>query len=398
MQRRVAIVIAVDGLRASALGAYGNTAQSTPELDVLASQSVVVEWMLCASPELSAFYEAAWGDPPLSCGIAASGGAATLITDDPAVAEWGDDAGFANVLLVELPATDAAETVSETSLAKLFAVVAEMIVESASNDAEDHAARTSSRLFWIHTRGLNGPWDAPPELRASQLDESDPAPPSYTAPPLLESAADHDALLGFQVAYAAQVAVLDECVGELLSVLEGVDRTDDPLVALIGTSGFALGEHGLIGVEDRRVFSERLHVPCLIRDPGATPAPTRWSSLATVGDFQATVVRWLGIDAGTDPGHAADLLGADKAVRDHLIAHGRDGEQAIRTLNWMLRRIPGVTPTDANASDATPSRETIELYVKPDDRWEANEVAALCPDDVERLMAILCGTTPIESA
>jgi arylsulfatase A-like enzyme len=392
MKRRVAIVIAVDGLRASALGAYGNTAHATPALDALASRSVVVEWMLCTSPELSAFYDAAWGEPPLSRQIAAEGGAATLITDDSEVAERGDAAGFANVLLVELPSTDAAETVSDTSIAKLFAVAAELIGESSSDDGGHRGKQMPAALYWIHTRGLNGPWDAPTELRASLLDEGDPASPTFTEPPAEVQLADHDALLGFQVAYAAQIAVLDECVEGLLEALTDVGIGDDSLIALLGASGFALGEHGVVGSEDRRLFSARLHVPCLLSAPNAAPAPPRRSSLATPRDLQATLARWLGSDPERELGDAADLLAAENPERDRVIAHGRDGEHAIRTLSWMLRISAEAVESNGNSLASAQSSETIELYVKPDDRWEANEVAALCPDDVERLTAMLRGT------
>jgi arylsulfatase A-like enzyme len=391
MKRRVAIVIAVDGLRASALGAYGNTAQATPALDALASQSVVVEWMLCTSPELSAFYGAAWGEPPLPQRIGAEGGAATLITDDSEVAERGDAAGFANVLLVELPSTDAAETVSDTSLAKLFAVAAELIADRSSDDVDHAGTQLPVALYWIHTRGLNGPWDAPTELRASQLDEGDPDPPTFTAPPAEEQLADHDALLSFQVAYAAQIAALDECVEGMLEALADGGMGDDSLIALIGASGFALGEHGVVGSEDRRLFSARLHVPCLLRAPKAAPAPPRWSSLATPADLRATLARWLGSAPESEHSEAVDLLAAERPDRDHVIAHGRDGERAIRTLSWMLRITAKAVESDGNSLALPHSIETIELYVKPDDRWEANEVAALCPDDVERLTAMLRG-------
>jgi hypothetical protein len=34
---------------------------------------------------------------------------------------------------------------------------------------------------------------------------------------------------------------------------------------------------------------------------------------------------------------------------------------------------------------------TIELYAKPDDRWEANEVADRCPGVVDEMLAIRNG-------
>jgi len=50
----------VDGLRASALGTYGNTTQPTPQLDRLASRSLVAEWLLADSLSIELFYRSLW--------------------------------------------------------------------------------------------------------------------------------------------------------------------------------------------------------------------------------------------------------------------------------------------------------------------------------------------------
>ena len=49
------------------------------------------------------------------------------------------------------------------------------------------------------------------------------------------------------------------------------------------------------------------------------------------------------------------------------------GQRSIRTPAWFLRESPA----------------GIELYAKPDDRWEINEVAQLCAEVVEQLMGLL---------
>jgi hypothetical protein len=47
------------------------------------------------------------------------------------------------------------------------------------------------------------------------------------------------------------------------------------------------------------------------------------------------------------------------------------GERLIRTRAWQL-----------NVGEST------ELYVKPDDRWEANDVASRCGEVVELMLAL----------
>src|SRR5262245_7818697 len=54
------LVIVVDGLRASALGAYSNTSYPTPALDRFAAESFLLDWFFAPSTELPAIYRALW--------------------------------------------------------------------------------------------------------------------------------------------------------------------------------------------------------------------------------------------------------------------------------------------------------------------------------------------------
>ena len=55
-------------------------------------------------------------------------------------------------------------------------------------------------------------------------------------------------------------------------------------------------------------------------------------------------------------------------MRDRLCIRGNAAEIAIRTPAWFLRGV-----------------ETPELFAKPDDRWEVNNVAQRCMEVVEGL-------------
>ena len=58
--------------------------------------------------------------------------------------------------------------------------------------------------------------------------------------------------------------------------------------------------------------------------------------------------------------------------RDRLCVVGHGAQRAIRTPAWYLRA--GGQP---------------QLFVKPDDRWEINDVVSRCPDIVDGLQAAL---------
>jgi hypothetical protein len=128
------------------------------------------------------------------------------------------------------------------------------------------------------------------------------------------------------------------------------------------------------------LYGELLHVPCLLRVAGATPAPPRRAGLATPTDFGATLARWLNIQGSEESQAGVDLLADESPRRQFVASFGADGQRALRTPQWMLRQ---------TLFASGPGGGAVELYVKPDDRWEANEVVDRCPDVAESLLAIL---------
>jgi hypothetical protein len=72
-----------------------------------------------------------------------------------------------------------------------------------------------------------------------------------------------------------------------------------------------------------------------------------------------------------------------------VTASNESGERMIRTPAWMLRQLP---PPISEPGEQLPT-PTVELYAKPDDRWEANEIADRCPEVAERLLAVLDAAT-----
>lgn len=369
MSERRAIVIAVDGLRASALGAYGNTWHGTPALDLLASQSIVLDAMWRETPDVAGFYSAAWGDGELLRQLRQRGGALTLVTDDSEIAQLADATAAADVWQVAVDNAEPAAEISDTGLARLFAAATQRLETWLSTPAAEPG------LFWIHARGFHAAWDAPRELRAALLEEDDLEPPTFVAPPALEATSEHDALLAFRAAYAAQMIVLDECVGALLAAAAELEHGAELLVVLVGCRGFALGEHGVVGAASTDLYGEVLHVPCLLRVGNGAPAPPRRRELSTVVDLNATLAHWLLNEAGPKP-LGIDLLADDTPNRSFVISQGSDGQRGLRAAEWYLRQPAG-------------RDEAAELYVKPDDRWEANEVADRCHDVVEELLATL---------
>jgi arylsulfatase A-like enzyme len=400
------LVIAVDGLRASALGAYGNTTYPTPSLDRLAAESFLLDACLAGSTDLELIYRELWrsahalrtAEQAAQCSalpqlLAARGYATTLVADDREVITLGANVEFDQCVEVSPAEAARAEDVPQTSLGRLFAAACEAI------GTDRPRADERPKLVWVHSRGMHGPWDAPLELQGSLLDEDDPAPYESIHPPelMLDESHDPDTAFICGCAYAAQVMVLDECLGGLLEAAEQNFAESRWWLVLKGVRGYPLGEHGRVGGVDDRLFVEQLHVPWLLRSPDDLGRLARTAQLASHADLLPTLLNAVARGEAREGGDHRDgmsllplMSDPCAAWRDAVLSAGTSGARAIRTHEWSLRRrsaaeehpeSPPEQSSDANAG--------CELFVRPDDRWEANDVADLCPDVVESLGSAL---------
>ncbi|MHB1035767.1 MAG: sulfatase family protein [Pirellulales bacterium] len=387
------ICLVVDGLRAAALGAYGNTWIATPHLDRLAAEAFLFDQAVIESPRLEDFCRASWQglhplvpqeeseslDPTLPQILAAAGIRPVLLTDERAVASHAAARGFSDIVRVE-PAGEAriADTIDETHLARFFAAATDWLTTA-----------HKPFLLWLHTRGMAEPWDAPLEFRNQYADEEDPEPPDLAEVPseFLPEDHDPDELLGIAQAYAGQVSLVDLCVGGLLDWLTESPLASDTLLVLVSPRGFPLGEHGRVGPCDEALYGELVHVPFLLRFPDGMAAACRSQALVEPADLGSTLLDWLGLSASPFSGWGKSLLPIARdeceTVRDHLCIAGGPHEVAIRTPAWFLR--------DAGWRLPDHGGQPPELFLKPDDRFEVNEVSDRCPGVADGLIQAIHG-------
>ncbi len=398
MGRRSAVVVVVDRLGAGFLGPYGNTWLDTPHWNRLASESLLVETALADSADLGDAYRALWrglhrlepaleGERSLAELAAAAGYETLLVSDEPAVIDYRDASAFETRVQIDAD-RDAAgassgddEGLTDTQLGRLFAEAIARIGQL-----------QSPALVWVHARGMSGPWDAPYAMRRRFADDEDPDPPDFVDPPRYDVAegADPDELLGVVQAYAGQVALVDAWLGALLEAIDSAAADADAnetLVIVTSPRGYPLGEHGRVGPQDDpardALYGELLQVPLLVRRPGG--ALSRTQRFGQLGDAAMTVADWLGLDmqpagrmagsllALTEPEESTDVL----APRQIALASSAN-QWSVRTSAWMWRESH---PLNAGHESHH------ELFAKPDDRWEANEVASRCRDVVEKMIA-----------
>jgi arylsulfatase A-like enzyme len=376
---RSAIVVVIDRLGAGFLGPYGNTWLDTPHFNRLASESLLFETAIADAGELPLAYRAWWtGRHALESAnesglvlpkLAANAGLHTsLFTDERAVAEQRIAVPFTerSGLWFEAPGHAASE-LEETSLGKFF-------LEAIKEIREVRAPA----LVWLHCRGMCGPWDAPSALRQQFADEDDPLPPDFVEPPErhLSENFDPDELLGLVHAYAGQVALADACLGLLLDAIDESVLANSALVAVTSPRGYPLGEHRRVGGSD--LFGELVHVPLIVRVPGEQQNALRVQGLVQPPDMFATISEWLGLPSGPQTTFAQSLLPASRGeplARRQLAYSAGATQRLVRTPAWLLRE--AVVDGEARR----------QLYAKPDDRWEANEVSARCGPLAEQLAA-----------
>ncbi len=241
-------------------------------------------------------------------------------------------------------------------------------------------ARHGQRAFflWGHLAGLGTLWDAPLEFRFRYHEEGDPQPPFSAEVPsrLLAKGHDPDEVLGYQQTYAGQVSLLDACLGGLMEFLENNPLGQETLLIVLSARGFPLGEHRRLGGCDEALYEELIHTALLLRFPDENRCAAARSRPGSASG-----------SLGDAPGLARDCRAAGRAwagsllplIRDEAdLLHDRlclvngSGNVAIRTPAWYLRE--GTEP---------------ELYAKPDDRWEVNNVVGRCDEVAEMLRRAL---------
>ena len=413
MSKPNVIFLSIDRLHAGYLGAYGNTWIETPNYDALASQSIVFDRATIDTPQLELQYRSLWHGihalQPMDIGserrsiaarFAEAGWLTAMVTDDSQIASVPGSSDFAETIDIS-SAINAAknsgghivEDIEQTQVALFFA--------EAINWFE---ASRRPFFLWLHTGSLGRIWDAPLEFREQYADEDDPEPATWSEPPnrVLAENFDPDELLSITHAYAGQVSLVDQLLGSLTAVIAERGLNENTLLVCFSPRGFPLGEHHRVGPCDDALYSELTHVPLLMRAPVAFLKPGRTQALVQPADIAASILDFCGLENEGSSNSARRLAGIGRSLMpllrgeqvddfDRACIVGGSRQEAIVTPAWSLRASSALdagTPNDdAVAAEGIPTNSHAELFVKPDDWFEVNEVSNRCGEVVEQLHA-----------
>jgi arylsulfatase A-like enzyme len=277
-------------------------------------------------------------------------------------------------------------------------------VRAAVDWLERRGKESDPFLLWLDLFSPHGPWD-PPEAYRDRYATIEPDEfEAGEEGDLIEEEEDDDLtladvpvlidvpggavgdviseaeLLRLRRTYAGTVTLVDRWLGELFAALKRLGRMDDTLVVFTGDQGEPLGEHGYVRRFRPWLYEELIHTPLIVRMPGGAHGGTRHRGLVQTVDLLPTILSALGLPP-SEQAHGHDLLplirGEQATVRDYACM-GMDVEEfAIRTHFWHL-----VLPIEPEPDD--PPRKP-ELYRKPEDRWDQNDVADAHAEVAEHL-------------
>ncbi len=327
------VVVSFDRWSLGFLGCYGNPEVQTPSIDKLATRAVVFDQHFAENLSGESDNHAWWTGRfqfPLQLGAQA---ALRPIFGS----EKSADLQLRFLLEENSPIISQVERfvagVGEIDVAPLREVLGDAAGRISSlNDLPDR-----SSLLWVHMQG--------PRFSANVDD------------------------------YIAQSEAMDAAVGELLTALEQLPESAQPLLMMTAAEGEVVLCDG--EAANSALAEERVHCPLLVSIPGAQQMGSRRQALTQAVDIGPTLADWLDIAANSDELNGASLLplieGDVGSVREYAY-YGANGRAAARDQNYLLIRDEvGMT----------------SLFLKPEDRYERADAAAQYGDVAEELDAKL---------
>lgn len=343
MEQPNIVFVVSDTFRRDHVGAYGNAAIRTPNLDRLAGEAVVFDKHLVSSfPTMPAradfltgrlaYTFMGWEPLPARVetlpGVLSALGYVTMgVVDTPFLVRngYGYDRGFDDFIWIRGQGDDTRP--HERSDARLTWVSeADRLVARTMTAAENWLERHYREPFFLYvdTWDPHEPWDAPDYYAALYKPDYDgrhiyPCYGKWEEHGL--TAADLETV---RATYCGEVTMVDRWLGRLLDKLDVLGLRASTYVFFTSDHGFFFGEHGYFGKAEwfhdpeavvaadadvphwlpeswlltigwSPLYQELTRVPLLVRGPGL--APGRRAALTTAPDIPATILDVAGAPA-----------------------------------------------------------------------------------------------------
>ncbi len=405
------ILVICDTIRRDYLGCYGSTTVRTPNLDRLASESVVFDQahsgsfptLPCRAEHITGrfvFPYLNWGPLPrnevvLSETLAGAGFTTAMVSDNFPLGklDYGYDRGFHNRVRIrgqwydnfQPRDTEAAfpcppeRTADPERTAQYLRNVsgrqreedyfAPQVFTAAIRWLEENARKSR---FFLYVDGFDAhePWDPPAEYE--RLYYADYEGPRLICPKFGSAAAyTAEELRHIRALYAGEVTMVDTWLGRFLQAVDALGLRDDTAVVFLSDHGIFLGERGLLGkmggkqetLKGWPCYREVSRIPMMLRVPGLTPG--RRGGFVHPGDLMPTLLELAGVKR-PDTVRAASLLPVLRGEADRI----RDCAVSSWSLRGWSKYRPSVLRTDEWTFCFWRSGVAPELYHRPPDPAE----------------------------
>jgi arylsulfatase A-like enzyme len=385
------LVVTVDTLRADHCSAYGYSRQTTPVLDRLAREGVLVEQayapMATTGPSHASMFTSRY---PASLGYTRNGqvleDAHVTLAERLRHADYRASAAVSSFVLDRrfgfaqgFGTYDAAFDPATASTQ--FSTWEGVDVDSAFDRRAN--ATTDAALAWLARRGRDRPFFL-------WVHYFDPHHPYGALPPFDErfEASGPDA-------EAQAVAQYDSHLGRLIDAVDREGLRERTLVVVTADHGEGLMQHGHMG-HGIHLYEEAVRVPLVFRWPGRLPAGARLPGPSEHVDLLPTVLELMGLEERTGDVEGVSLAGA---LLGKAAAPGRN---PARTVVLQRRRY------DAHAVDGVPLKGakfairvdawkyieardegTRELFDLARDPRETENLAASRSEEADRLSRLI---------
>ncbi|MDD9268204.1 sulfatase [Paenibacillus sp. GCM10023248] len=325
------ILILFDTLNRHVLSAYGGAGVKTPNIDRLASQSVVFDqhWSgslpcMPARRDLltgrTAFLEKGWGgiepfDRTLPSVLRDAGIFSHIVTDHyhyfatggenycQSYTTWDfhrgqeDDPWVSSIGVEPHPASFYGQmrdqcNKNRTKLKQEQDYPGPRTMQAACDWLERNG-KEESFFLTVEAFDPHEPFDCPAHYLAMYDDTYQG--PSYTWPKYGTVDVPSEALAHVRRRYAATLTMIDAWLGKLLDTMERLEIEENTMVIFTTDHGFLLGEHEQTGKNVMHVYNELAHIPLMIRLPHCQYAGKRVHALTQNIDLMPTVLAYMGV-------------------------------------------------------------------------------------------------------
>ncbi|HVX14276.1 MAG TPA: sulfatase-like hydrolase/transferase [Pirellulales bacterium] len=417
--------ICADDLAAYTLGAYGDRAAHTPNIDRLAAEGMRFDRAYCNSPVCTASRQSfLTGRYPRSLGVTQLKTA--LPASETTLAEMLTAAGYRTAAIGKMhfnsplkhgfehrldmpeyqqalkkrgrrpipndgpvqppwrPFKDPASIWLNSACLPVELADADMSGTWFAERAADYLGETSDQPFFLMVSFYepHSPYLFPVDYRGRR-------DPRLFAVPTVEPADDWQVPAifrdlsagqkqGIAAAYYTSVEFVDKNIGLVLDALRGSGHDRDTLVVLTGDHGYLLGQHGRF--EKHCSYEPAVRAPLLIRLPGTIRAGSHTDALVEFVDIVPTLLELCGVAVpAAVQGRSLSALLDGRATRhrDQVVVEYSENEEAlIRDDRFKLVYITGRRRREDGYEPATPlDHRVIELFDEQADPDELHNLA-----------------------